>query len=95
MKGGKVPSCGEPARTAAIGEHGEGQQAEPGGPAPGNTEATPVLHPDSDGPLVASPTTGGVGSSASCLKVRLAYLRLPVASEVVVCNEPQSARNRL
>ena len=76
MQGGKVTSHGELARTVAVDEHGEGQRR---GPVPGNAEATPVLHADSDGPLVASPI---------CPQVRLPYLRLLVASEVLVCNEP-------
>jgi len=79
MQGGKATSHDELARTAAVDEHGEGQRTESRGPVPGNAEATPTLHADSDGPPV---------SSLICPQVRLAYLRLLVASEALVCNEP-------
>lgn len=91
MKGGKVTSHGELARTAVVDEHGEGQRTEPRGPVPGNAEATPALHLDNDGSLVATPGPARTaGLYASSLKVRLTYLSRLVASEALMCNKPLS-----
>jgi len=85
MKVGKVSSqYNEHIGTAVVDEQDKAQ-----GPVPGNTEATPALHPRGQVPDPAI-----VGLSALPPTVRLPSLRVLVAFETLVCHEVQPASGR-